>query len=390
MFALTGVKDEAVCLNSSYEFVCHAVNDEYHYQWQMNDSTGFVNINDNEFYSGTKTAKLNVHGTPASFYRYQFRCVITYRNTQMYGDVYSMNFVSEFTGGVNSQWEDARNWSCNSVPDSNVNVIIKSGVAELSTNTSVRSVTVKNGASVKVKSGVQLSTYTPTPDSLAMNLFAYYPFNKNGRDISGSQHHLTVYGATLTKDRFNKDSSAYYFNGIGQYMEIPQLATDSMLNEYTISLWVKAKTTTNIMSLLSLKVKKDTYCASTIDLGQYDGPSVLFNYAPSSQSANGCSWSPKVRPIAIQDEEWMHIAVVVGKPGQYVRPVSIYLNGVLLPSAFPSGSMVTDLSPMPVYGGFIGRTMLTANYFNGTIDDIRIYKRSLTDSEVQKLYTLDK
>ena len=43
-------------------------------------------------------------------------------------------------------------------------------------------------------------------------LVAYYPFNGNANDESGNGYNGTVYGATLTYDRFGNPNSAYSFN----------------------------------------------------------------------------------------------------------------------------------------------------------------------------------
>ena len=49
-------------------------------------------------------------------------------------------------------------------------------------------------------------------------LVAYYPFNGNANDESTDGHDGTVYGATLTTDRFGNSNSAYSFDGINDYI----------------------------------------------------------------------------------------------------------------------------------------------------------------------------
>lgn len=46
----------------------------------------------------------------------------------------------------------------------------------------------------------------------------YYPFNGNARDMSGIQINGQVIGATLTTDRFGISNSAYYFDGLDDYI----------------------------------------------------------------------------------------------------------------------------------------------------------------------------
>ena len=67
------------------------------------------------------------------------------------------------------------------------------------------------------------------------NLLSYYPFNGNVDDESGNANHGTVYGATLTEDRFGNANSAYSFDGVDDY--IIKNAED--INRYfTITGWI--------------------------------------------------------------------------------------------------------------------------------------------------------
>ena len=73
------------------------------------------------------------------------------------------------------------------------------------------------------------------------NIQAYYPFNGNAEDASGNQKHGTVLGGvTLTDDKFNNESSAYYFDGNDGSMIIVNEAIALGNRSHTISLQVKA------------------------------------------------------------------------------------------------------------------------------------------------------
>ena len=82
--------------------------------------------------------------------------------------------------------------------------------------------------------------------------------------------------------------------------------------------------------------------------------------------------------------DWEHRAVVVS-PGTNLNTVKVqfYTNGV-------PGVPVDNLSPVPTNsdatGLYLGRNGGTGALFNGAIDDLRIYNRSLSGSEVKNLY----
>ena len=61
---------------------------------------------------------------------------------------------------------------------------------------------------------------TPVPELPTDGLIAYYPFNRNANDESENGNHGTVYGATLTTDRFGNPDSAYSFDGVDDYIEV--------------------------------------------------------------------------------------------------------------------------------------------------------------------------
>ena len=63
-------------------------------------------------------------------------------------------------------------------------------------------------------------------------LVAYYPFNGNANDESGCGNDGTVYDAGLAADRFGNPQSAYYFDGMEDYIRIEN---DETLNPDSIS-----------------------------------------------------------------------------------------------------------------------------------------------------------
>jgi murein DD-endopeptidase MepM/ murein hydrolase activator NlpD len=74
--------------------------------------------------------------------------------------------------------------------------------------------------------------------SSGVGLVAYYPFNGNANDDSGNGNNGTVYGATLTTDRFGYANSAYSFDGIDDYVTVEE-TIDFKLTTWSITGWVK-------------------------------------------------------------------------------------------------------------------------------------------------------
>ena len=75
-------------------------------------------------------------------------------------------------------------------------------------------------------------------------------------------------------------------------------------------------------------------------------------------------------------DTWYHIAMVFDS-----GTVKVYVNGSLYDQDYAAGvATLPDLSNNMTLGG--GPT----GYFNGKLDDVRIYDRALTDLEVEDIY----
>ena len=83
----------------------------------------------------------------------------------------------------------------------------------------------------------------------SQNLVAYYPFNGNGNDNSGYGNHGTVNGATLTTDRFGNVNSAYYFDGINDYIDLGSWENGGAM---TFSFWARWDSNHNYSRIIEL------------------------------------------------------------------------------------------------------------------------------------------
>jgi hypothetical protein len=127
------------------------------YQWQVDDGSGYVNISNGTIYSGAATKTLTLTNTPGSMYGYKIRCMV---NGVTPSQVYTLKFTAAWEGTVSNAWENAANWSCGVLPDTNTDVILNAGkpnFPQLNSNRSVRSLIVNNGAIVTVKAGFNLT-----------------------------------------------------------------------------------------------------------------------------------------------------------------------------------------------------------------------------------------
>ncbi|MBP8793321.1 MAG: T9SS type A sorting domain-containing protein [Lutibacter sp.] len=194
------------------------------------------------------------------------------------------------------------------------------------------------------------------------NLVADYPFNGNANDESGNGNHGTVNGATLTTDRFGNVDSAYEFDG----NDIITIAHNDILNsenELSISVWVKPTTLIDAMVLgKSNYTSKTNYLLRTKSTGY-----LQFEYKDFANTNSS--------PLNVN--QWNHIVVV----SETDNTKKVYINNVLTShtSASSPYGLITNALTIGARPG--------AEFFNGSIDDLKIYKSALTTAEVFSLYT---
>jgi hypothetical protein len=201
--------------------------------------------------------------------------------------------------------------------------------------------------------------------SLKTNLVAHYLFNGNVLDSSGTGANGTIIGgATLTTDRFGVANKAYSLNGSSQYIEFPRtVASVTTSKPYSISVWINQISGTNI-------------------LGKYhnlDAGLSQFQLNTNSVIGNGTNTLPFANPAS----GWNHYVVILQSGTGNTK---IYRNGVLLNSGTLTYNNVDTVTKFVVGrisdGGFY-------DYFNGKVDDIRVYNKVLTATDVENLYKFE-
>ena len=80
---------------------------------------------------------------------------------------------------------------------------------------------------------------TNTLADLNNGLVAHYPFSGNAVDYSGNGLNGTAFGATLSNDRFGNPNSAYFLDGIDDYIRFPPMPTVGV-HSLSVSFWIKS------------------------------------------------------------------------------------------------------------------------------------------------------
>ena len=223
----------------------------------------------------------------------------------------------------------------------------------------------------------------PTVDPLKNGLVAYYPFNGDAKDASGNGNDGKLNGATAAKDRHGADGNAYSFDGKGNYIEVSDSA--SLRPDYiTISGWIYP----------AMLQPGDVTIVGKINYANATGSQYglhLRNLKPfagikrnSIGRDTGEGWHKVFSSSSIPLNQWSHVTETWD--GKILK---IYVNGKMNEQNIKAPSGTID----KVTGGNlqIGRWWRSGpEWWNGSIDDVRIYNRALSAAEVKALYDLEK
>ncbi len=217
--------------------------------------------------------------------------------------------------------------------------------------------------------------------NLNQGLIAFYPFNGNANDFSGNGNHGTLMnGVQPTTDRFGNPNSAYFFDGMDDYISVPNSPILNPPNAMSIALYFYP-TRTGIQILLG-KVAY-TGAVSTqyqITMNDPSYPGVKFGV---NSAASGCAGTPvntgSVNTNIPIDLDTWHC--IVGTFDNGVQ--KIYLNGVLMQTINTGFTTLNSCSNATIQ---IGKWWSADPFqFQGKIDDVRIYNRALNQEEVSAL-----
>ena len=233
--------------------------------------------------------------------------------------------------------------------------------------------------SEELKSGTQktISVDIENKSSLRNDLIAEYLFNGNTNDTGPNGLHGIAVGATLTTDRDDIESSAYYFDG-ASYIEVANHDSLNFDNNFTLCAWMKATTFKAMGSRIIDKVigsKGDGFLLDTYE-PNYNGNRIRF-------MVGGNGWT-YLSQTDLEVDEWYFVVATyesgVGK---------VYINTELNVENNSNKPSITT-SDTPMRFGFDTGIRIGPDFddsFVGSLDDIRIYHRVLSQSEAAALYT---
>ncbi len=222
----------------------------------------------------------------------------------------------------------------------------------------------------------QIPSYVPTN-----GLVGYWPFNGNANDISGNGNNGTVNGASLTTDRLGNADSAYNFNGNNNYIESTCSNLPLGNTSRSISAWVDMPSLNN--NYANFIVSWGYGDASQTSANKAFGFRTQLNGMAIWQSF-GSSENNETFNTSFLTNNYYHVVVTIDNVGIfkfYINSTLVYTNQIIGMNTISNGNLLR-----------FGRSTHTntdgwAGYFLGKLDDIGIWNRALTQTEITSLNT---
>ncbi|MBX4196207.1 hypothetical protein KW805_01310 [Candidatus Pacearchaeota archaeon] len=216
----------------------------------------------------------------------------------------------------------------------------------------------------------------------------HFMFNENSQtvnDLSGRNHNGSVSGATWSSTGGKNGDGAFEFDGVNDKITVADSNDLSPIttNRFTVAFWMKVGATNFVgegsgKDYIHLLGKGATGNHEFV-FRQYNSSNSegrgnrLSFYIFDLNGGNGIG-SYVQEPLAVG--QWVHLVGVYDG-----SKVQLYKNGVLKDSDSTSG-MTPGNGNAPLQIG----TRDGNSYFKGSIDDVKVYNRALSASEVKALY----
>ena len=238
--------------------------------------------------------------------------------------------------------------------------------------------------------GLGLAVNGYSQSFLTNGLVAYYPFNGNANDARAGGHNGIVNGAVPVSDRFGNPNQAYQFDGTNSWIDLStNRPITGVQTTFSICGWINPRYIPQLPHDESIARGIYWHRADWADIGVRIANSpwvsismTTLEFNTTSGVHSGNQNDTLYASILIPTNAWT--AFVATYDG---LTKNLYINGslnVTVAYTFPA-NWDTSYMGEGIGGNFSG----PAESFDGMIDDIRIYNRAMSSTEVQQLYAYE-
>lgn len=231
--------------------------------------------------------------------------------------------------------------------------------------------------SLTLMSSAQVCNICDSTLSINNGLIACYPFDNHTNDASENGHHGTPTNISYGTDRFGNPLKCASLNGTSSEITVSQAGFRN--DNYTYSAWINIASYPSSVSYTILSIGSNT----ADQFLKLTNNGVVTGLGYTSYSSNGATTDHFEVGTLPTLNTWHHIVLT-----RTTSSLKFYVNGVLL-------NTLSVTTPAAAYGtggqfmiGSRSGSYPHVQFFKGLMDDVRIYNRALTNSEINTLYTI--
>jgi len=209
---------------------------------------------------------------------------------------------------------------------------------------------------------------TVTNVTIDPTLLAHYAFEGNLNDNSSYNRHLTEVGSNITysaaDNTSNKSGRAALFNGTNTYAYTDNI---TLSDNFTVAFWTRPDSPNMVQWNSALSTGDSTNSGRfQIDFNTTDNGSIRF-------CAGSCYMTTTLNPHV-----WNHIVITKTHGNGENKKVSLYTGGSLRDN---QSGITTRWDKIK-----LGLNRSGGGYWNGYLDEVKIYNRTFSAQEVVDLY----
>jgi chitodextrinase len=180
-------------------------------------------------------------------------------------------------------------------------------------------------------------------------------------DASGNGNTGTIVNATWTTAGMYGD--ALSFNGTNARVDINDAASLHLTTAMTLEAWVNPSAVSSAWRDLVYKGNDNYYLMATTDHSSLPGGGIIA----------GGTYAETFGTTILATNTWTHLATTYD--GATLR---LFVNGVQVSSVAKTGTILTSTNPLQ-----LGGDSIYGQYFQGLIDEVRVYNVALTAAQIQ-------
>ena len=207
----------------------------------------------------------------------------------------------------------------------------------------------------------------------APHLAAFYPCSGDANAASGFHQDGTIHNASLSEDRCGRKDCAFDFDGTSSYLSATMTRPLTSRGSITVACWICPRRCGQYESWVSRPNGKR--CTSQWRTGFGEAKNTEWGFTECCLGSDGDLWTDYwATHSEIPLHQWTHVAAVADGPRGVVF---LYVNGRLIAQMDNLRPLTDESTPL-----LIGFQKDDRAFFDGKIDDIRIYDCALSSREV--------